>query len=338
MKNHLLKLAGSVLITALLLWAIFSERGLEDFVSIIANVEKSWLAIYLCLSLTALPLRALRYRLILRVMTEAGKNLTIMQAVIVAAIRNALVDFLPARLGEASYIYVVSRYGIPLTAAVSSFGFCFLLDVVILFIIIGLTAFFAAGSTPLSFAGAAVALAFCLVGIGSIFILIRWGDDFLSFCAKVATRWPKVKKVLLEWASELEGVRQSGSAYMLVVLTLGLRLAKYTSLYVLLLAVVHQWNVGAGDLPALPVTVAFIAAEAGASLPISGIMSFGAYEGAWTAVFSSVCRGPCEAIPVAAVALAVHLITQVVGYSIGMAAAACFLLRELRKSGEITAA
>ena len=332
MNKHIIKIGGSMLMTGLLLWAVFLFYGIGDFLEIISNVNRPLLAVYLCLSVTALVLRALRYRVLLRDMTKSSQPLSLKQAIIVAAIRNALVDFLPARIGEASYIYVVSRYGVAVTAALSSFGFCFILDIVILLIIIGLAIPFGFGTSDTwdmshFIAGAGIGLS----GVLTLVILVLFGDKLLAFAASASQRWAKTAKIFSAWSAELKGVRESGSAFSLVLLTLGLRLAKYISLYVVLLAVVMQWGVGSADLPALPVTVAFIAAEAGASLPVSGLMSFGAYEGAWTAVFGLVCRGACEAIPAASVALAVHLITQVAGYSVGLLAALCFLSKEFKE-------
>lgn len=332
MKRNIGKAAGSLLITALLLWSIFAEHSLAEFAAILANIDTRLLLAYSALSVTALLLRAMRYRILLSAMAGGAQVLHARQAVIVAAIRNALVDFLPARLGEASYIYVVSRYGVPLTAAVSSFGFCFLLDIVILLIVIALAVPF--GLTPdtawqpRSFGIAALML---FTGLVLLAALLLFGDALLRKAAELSKRFPRLEHLFDAWAHELREVRASGRAPALVLLTLGLRAAKYASLYLLLLSVVAQWQVGPGDLPVLPVVVAFIAAEAGASLPVSGIMSFGAYEGAWSAVFSLVCRGPCESVPPAAVALAVHLVTQLLGYSLGIIAGLCFFAREMSK-------
>lgn len=68
-------------------------------------------------------------------------------------------------------------------------------------------------------------------------------------------------------------------------------------------------------------TVAFITAEAASSLPVSGVMGFGAYEGAWAAVLG-ITGGRIPST--ATVIFSVHLITQLVAYSAAGVAFAVF--------------
>ena len=131
---------------------------------------------------------------------------------------------------------------------------------------------------------------------------------------------------------EMQEIKARGSYPVLVLLTAGLRAAKYLSLYLLLLAVVAQFNIKPADISPLLSTTAFIGAEASASLPISGLMGFGAYEAAWSAIFSM----SSVSIPsVAGVILAVHVITQVFGYSLALLGLLVFLIDEFRsRSGK----
>ena len=67
-----------------------------------------------------------------------------------------------------------------------------------------------------------------------------------------------------------------------------------------------------------------------ASLPISGIAGFGAYEGAWAGVF--ILLG-FPAAMAKATSLSHHLVTQLYGYLIGIASILTLLALPARRRG-----
>ena len=76
-------------------------------------------------------------------------------------------------------------------------------------------------------------------------------------------------------------------------------------------------------------SVSFIFAEAAASLPFSGLMGFGAYEGA----FSIIMKATNNIIPAEiTVVFVVHLITQIVGYTIGILGALAFVISNRKQT------
>ena len=82
---------------------------------------------------------------------------------------------------------------------------------------------------------------------------------------------------------------------------------------------------GIGPRDLLPASVFWgvCAAEVAASLPVSGLAGFGAYEGAWTIAFYNL--GLTKELA-AMTGVAHHLFTQVYGYSIGVLALLVLLL------------
>ncbi len=120
-----------------------------------------------------------------------------------------------------------------------------------------------------------------------------------------------------------------------LVLSLGVRCCKYLSLYVLLLALVLPLGYLPGDFPLPKVFLGLTTAELAASLPISGIAGFGAYEGAWSLVFQLL--GYPEKLS-ALTSISHHLLTQTFGYSLGGAAFLLLLLPWKRNRQQQTAA
>jgi hypothetical protein len=337
--------ACSLLLTSALLYAVFHEQGLGDFIDILMQVNTTFLGMYVCMNILGIFFRAVRYSLLFGAV-QVEKTIGLRKLLVVTMIRNALVDFLPARLGELSYLYVVNRYGVPVIKAVSTFGFCIFLDILVLLLML-----FVLGFTTLMFSlelqvGNFILLLGLAVGFLVFSIILFKLDKILTFILKIvriilikknstrenkiilALRW--VGKICEKILSDFKIIALSGHMANLLFVTLCLRILKYSSLYILLIAILQQWELTFWDVNLFRAILAFIMAEASASLPISGLMGFGAYEGVWTLVFSYSCE-KCEVIPsVPSVAFAIHLITQVVGYSIGMLGLLFFLFHQYK--------
>jgi hypothetical protein len=329
-------------VSGLLLFAIFREQSLDEFVQGFKEIKLPWLYGYIGLSLVALLVRAQRYRLIVELSSEETTKQSYGAFLIITAIRNALVDFLPARLGELSFFYVSRRYGVPFSAAMTAFGLCFALDIAVLF---GLIVTFFASLPLLSLqdsiveklgSGLAIAsislvglliLAFCIFHLSRLFAFVL---DALSLLAKKAPKKleqmiEKVSGVIEKIETECSRIKTRRAYPLLIMQTLVLRICKYASLYLVLISVVPPAVIS--EINPLVSTIGFISAEAAASLPISGLMGFGTYEGAWTLVLS---LANVEVPSPTSLIFMVHLITQAIGYSIALLALSVFLLRELR--------
>ncbi len=340
----------SAVITILLVWFLLKElkaAGLkqEDLFDIVLNTDKPLFFTYLTMSLTALVVRSWRYLVLLHRVDETSGHIGFSKMTVVTAIRNALVDMFPARLGEASFFYVLKRFGINLISATSVFSLCLALDLAVLAIVFSvvLLALLIGGG-----AGSGLELNWAVIlgaGLFSSFLLtaLYYSDKVvakvLEYTGKIPTKGgiDRLKVKLTDFASrigeDLEKTRETGSYPLLIFQTLILRVAKYGSLYVLVLAVVKQWGLGASDIDPLITSVSFILAEATASLPISGLMGFGAYEGAWSIIMKmSESRIPATL----SLALIVHVLTQLVGYTVGLVGAIALVAMGFSRMGPQT--
>lgn len=338
-------------ITGLFLYLLFGEQGADRLVDILHNISTTGVGLYVALSLAGLVLRTLRSSVLLKNVVGNARCPSQFKLLVVTAIRNAMVDLLPARLGELAYVYTLNRIGVSLPTAVSVFGFALALDFIVLFLLIlallilsplmlgqGFEAFGSVADRKY------LLMVILTIISGAMIAALRYLPLFLRYLSAVLHRAvPALKRLpglssVAVWietnvskiAADIATIETSGSLTTLALLTLALRLAKYGSLYVLLLAVVGQWSITAAALPFGLTTVAFVLAEASASLPISGIMGFGAYESTWSLIFSI---SKVE-IPLKEVAFVVHLITQVTGYTVGILGMIWFLIYELRPSSQ----
>ncbi len=354
--KYILHIGGSALMTALLLYAVFHETSLSSFLDLIQGVKYEGILLYVLLSLAAICFRAIRYRWIVGAASETEQIPGLAKFVVVTAIRNTFVDLLPARLGEASFLYVLNRFGVPLTIGLTTFALCTVLDIIVLF---ALFVFLALAGTMTPSGQSSLhlpsdlnitqlnrgILLSCLLVIAAavcLSIVLACLDRFLAYCgerlnndkncqtseAGLSRIRSRTAAYCLEVARELRVIKERKIYTNLVLITVLLRCAKYVSLYLLLLSTVAQWGIRASDISPLIATTAFVFAESSASLPMSGIMGFGAYEGVWSLVFSF----SGVALPsIQSVILVIHLITQVVGYSLGFLALAIFALWGARR-------
>lgn len=325
----------SFVVTAVLFGVVFSDLTTKDFMTLVAGIDRQMLVTYFGLSIIGLAARTWRYQLMLSGTLGQESTPTYWKLLVVSTVRNALVDLLPARVGELSYLYMTRRYQVPLVSGIATLGLGIVFDLVVLagviFCFLFSSLFFTFGEQP--------SLVF---EISPHVVLLLSGGMFVLLVVLVRCLAPLLCVVgerLLKSTSQKnlgEKFRQIGmavralvhSGYLLPVVfsTLLLRVAKYGALYFLLLAIVKQWNLGFHELGVVGVISAFILAEASAMLPVSGLMGFGAYEGTWNAVFGLVCGEACKHVPTFTVGFMVHVITQIFAYSLGAVAVFVFYL------------
>ncbi len=332
----------SCALSAALLYAVLREQSPAEFAQAFREIKLPWLYGYIALYIIALFVRAQRYRMVVELCDEESKAQSYGAFLIITAVRNALVDFLPARLGELSFFYIAKRYGVAFSAAVTAFGLCFALDIAVLFGIIvtffATSPFLALQDSLADKLGSGVTITVVsslalLILTACIYKLSTLLELLVRVLKHIAARLPgtlaelieKLATLVARVATECATIQKRHAYPLLILQTLVLRVCKYSSLYILLISVVPPAVIG--QINPLVSTVGFISAEAAASLPISGLMGFGSYEGAWTLVIS---LSDVEISSPTSLIFMVHLITQAVVYSIALSALLIFFIKELR--------
>lgn len=338
----------SLLLTGILIFAVFSEVTLDQFFAVISNTSKRCIAGYVTLSLIALVIRARRSQIMVSSLSDGVPKLSIF--ILITATRNAFVDLVPARIGELSYVYLLTRFGISTITGVSTFLLAIALDITVLslLLVLGLKAYTVTiaqtqGVSPL-FLGAlltlSVLLILLIVGVArnATQIAERVSRLLTRFSSRYGVRRPRLARMfdtlissIRQSAQHLARAQNKQLLPLLILHTFALRILKYFSLYVLLVGVIQQWEVSTAHIPIAQTTLAFVLAEGVASLPVSGVMGFGAYEGMWSLLFTNVCGTACSHVQIPVLAFAIHLITQLVGYSCGICALIIIALIEYNR-------
>lgn len=323
MKRNLLYALFSVLVTAGIFAWLFQHVTWREVVGLLREADPRGLALFLLASLTMSVFRAWRYLVMLRASGYSPGKLALYLVVLV---RNTFSDLLPARLGTLVYIYVVTaRLGIPFGAASSSFALAFIFDMIALAPMIAWAAVGLGGAPVAVLVGFGALLATAMLALlAGLPGLVRWmagrAGSLRWLGAPRAARW---RQALEDVVADLRKAREAGIYGKVFVLSLMVRLFKYASLYLFLFALVAPRGYGWQALPVSRVFTGLCAAEAAASLPVSGLAGFGAYEGTWALVFQWLLFPAPLAVMTS---VAHHLFTQIYGYALGGLALLLLLL------------
>ena len=143
----------------------------------------------------------------------------------------------------------------------------------------------------------------------------------------------KITGKFTAFVNELNDAIQStikgGHFNYVVWLTIGLRITKYAGLCLLFLGVVKINFPHLSDIPLSQLVSILIAGETAASLPIPTFLSLGSYEAGAAGMLSVF---GVELATAVIIMLAVHLSSQLIDYTLGLAGVAWLLFRSALKS------
>ena len=329
--RSLVYLGFSLVVTVAIFGYLLTHVSPAEVLDLIRNADLRGVTMFLVLSLSMSVFRAWRYRVLL---ATAGYAPPAPALFLVVLVRNCFSDLLPARIGTLIYVYIVTtRLGVPFGAAASSFAYAFFYDFIALAPMIGAALLFAGAGAGIPVAGLVIgSVLLCAVSGAILFALPRLIDAANALLGRLPVPGPARRAA---WRAALSAARddvvrtkRAGIALRLLVLSFLVRLGKYASLYVFLFALVHPRGYGFAELPVPKVFIGLCAAELAASLPISGIAGFGAYEGTWALVFE-LLGYPGDFAKLTSIGH--HLFTQVYGYSLGGLALLVLLLPVFRR-------
>lgn len=311
---------GSLAVTVLVFFWIGRDIEPMDVVDAITDMAPPEILLFIISSLFMSICRAWRLLLLLE---PVGYRPGRMAMLLTVLVRNLFADLLPARLGGLVYLWLCrTRLGVSLGAASSSMAISFVFDMIAvspLLIVVGLVI---AGELGIA---RVLIWAFGLTIAGGALVALFLLAPLADLAARLIPRLPllpeRVKSGLAAFAAsvaeDVRITRRAGVFLPVVVLSILVRIAKYTAMYFLLLGILMPMGFGLADLPPHKGLVGLIAPELAASLPVSGIGGFGAYEGTWAVAFHFLGL-PEQMAKLTGVAH--HLFTQAYGTGVGLAA------------------
>jgi len=314
-----LLLSGAVSVALLLLLM----RGVPwgDVAGSVARASRPGLALYAAVTVAALWLRALRFRVLLAPPRPGTGPLFL-----ATAVQNCLGDLVPARLASfGSWVWLlVRRLAVAPEPAAATFLVSFVLDFATLGPLLALAVLMrldaAAGILPAGFGvGWVAALGGALFAASALVILAlgpaaRAAAGTLGGATAASSRRRALAVRLEALAAALDGTRRAGTLLPAFALSAGIRLAKYVALAALMSALLDGLGVATARPGFWDLIIGISATEIVASLPIPALGQFGVWEGGLVGSF--VLLG-FERGPATIVAVGIHAITQAFEYALG---------------------
>jgi len=337
--KKLLYLGLAIGVTAALFLYLARTTTLADWISLYRGLDFRYFTAFFLLYLTFMLLRALRYQVLLKASSAASPP-GLWDLLTITFVSNLFVDLLPGRSGSLAYIVFLNRkLHVELPACTSSFAFSFIFDLV------GMLPLFLLAIISHTLAGQGSGFhlwvllgILTLLGLAALVFLetvIGWAAALARLLArtstgKIATLANRLAQEIERMATDVVKVKKKKVLGRVLLLSVAIKLGKYFSLYLLLMGIAGQWPEAAARLSLHLVLFALVAAEATASLPISGIAGFGAYEGVMMAALrqAGLSAGQGAMMP-----FSLHLCTQVLDYTLGGLALACLSLSGRGRQG-----
>lgn len=304
-----------------LIWFLMSRIEPNELFYTLKNIHFPALLIFMLFSLSASGLRAWRYKWLL-----APYSISWFNILLVTFIRNVFVDLLPARLGSLSYVYLINRrLNFPFETAASTFILAFVFDFITLspFLIVAVLMV----GVGTSIATSPIFLFATVLFLGFILLVLRYLTFFINLGIKIIRlglsffhldnkKWATTGlDKLTEVNLELTDIKNRGTFWPVLTLSMILRLTKYGALTFLLWALLHSHGFSLSDLNFFKIILGITGAEFSSILPIKGIGGFGTWESAWALTFQLLHFERDLAI---LTGFGVHLIANFFEYIIGI--------------------
>ena len=302
----------SALVTAGLL--AYFLRGIDSarIVDTALNAAPQPFLAFLALFASGIVARTTRFWILL------NRQLSFRGILGITLVRNLLVDLLPARLGELSYVYLVTAKGQrPVEDGLATLATAFLLDLVALSPLVLAALLIVGGGTLVpAWVAWTASGALAIGGTVAVFAagrVCRLVSGWLS--GGPEGRWRVITSTRLRTlAASFDEAKREGVLVPAIALSFVVRLCKYGSAYCLVLSLLMPLGYTFSQLGVFRIFLGSVAAEVAASLPVHGLAGFGTYEAAWTLTLQELGYPRDHAVISGLVA---HAITQAIEYLLG---------------------
>ena len=311
----------SLTLSVVLIGILVNQINTNDLVQTFRHIYWPALMVFMAVSLLAAVMRAGRYKLLLTPHTISWKNI-----LLVTFIRNLFIDLFPARIGSLSYIYILNRrLHFSFESAAATFVIALIFDFLTLspFLILSLL-LAGLGSTVIPTSTLLITAGFFFLAVILIFwklipllILLAQALDHLLKAFHIQSKKRAVLttekiRLTIEFLQTLYKNKIYGRILSLSIL---IRMAKYGSLYFLLIALLHSHGFSLQNLNFFKTILGITGAELSSALPIKGLGGFGTWESAWALTFRLMNFDPQLAV---ISGIGVHLLTNIYEYLLGI--------------------
>lgn len=314
MDNKYLIQLFALFITIFLLVLLFNQINLEDVTTILTTINPVYLVIGFIIYLCSYIMRALRFFRLL------NKQVHIKCLFPIVCLHNMLINLLPARTGEFSYIYLLKKISKrPAAEGFATLIIARIFDFIIIVVFFISISFFMNEINPELLDVVVFAAAFLFLIISFLFFLLMFGFKFLNLIniffsfIKIEKYWviQSINKKSAEIIKYFEDFKSLSTKehVSIIAISLGIWLLTYALMYSLSIAMNIQLNW-------IQILFASSFSIFSTILPIQGIAGFGTVEMGWAIGFIAVGLSKEMAI---STGFGFHIIILIYNLILGMA-------------------
>lgn len=311
----------SLLVTCVIFWYLLSQIELTQLIDAAVSMDPTYLWMFTILLLLGTVARAIRFWLLL------GRSVSVSLLILITMSRNLFIDLLPARLGELSYVYLLTKRGGKATEdGLASVFLAILFDLIALAPLLLLAILMVgSGNNASRTLLATLAVMLGIVGFSVMRLVVPVGNwAAAQITVNGSSSWSaKAVRLIKRTVEALREVQHRKIFARVLLVSMVVRLCKFGSYYFLVLAIMTPLGYPIAVLGFFRVFLGVVSAELAAALPISGLGGFGTFEAAWTLSFSQLGFSTEHAVLSGILA---HAVSQIVEYVLGIAALA-YLMR-----------
>jgi uncharacterized protein (TIRG00374 family) len=288
------KLFLSILITAVIIFALFTQISLRDLYTLLINMDPLWAALGSAGYFLAVLFRALRYKWLIH-----SKDVSLNDLFRISVFYNLSLMVLPSKLGELSYPYFLNKIsGIGMTEGLASLIASRVYD---FFIILMIFLFAAVGFQGLFRVNPFFIILLSILLIGLVLLVFFYMSQLLKLFSNGLVKISEwigkenskpiqwVQRKIYEVAEDFYAIK-ARKTYFSVTLA---SLISWIMVFLTFYAFVRGFRIG---IPFLKVVFGSTVAIIANALPIGGLGNWGTLEVGWAAGFLMMGLSKSEAI------------------------------------------
>lgn len=300
-RNLILKIINIAVVVGFgifLVVFLLKDINLTDIKNAIVNCYKPSLISAFMIVLISDIFRAYRKQLLV-----GTDKIRFFDMYLVALIRNAFTMVLPARTGEISYIYVLTRkFKFPVEIGISTLAIVMVFDLAIVFsliviaiIIVWITVGFGSLSIS-SWPVILIAGILLIISLLLLFYLSAIIRFFLNLINKLMLKTRIGRNRIMQYIfrklqdinTSIEIIKQRKIYGKVYIYSIICRVLKFAAYYMAIHAILKPMGYGFSSLNFWIIFLATVVAEISAVLPTHALAGFGTYEGAFALAFVSL--------------------------------------------------
>ncbi len=281
-RNDLLKIVLSLIVSIILVFLLMSQITLSDIIKILTEIPFEYLLAAFFVYITFNLFRALRFQLLVT-------KISFWDMLLINFINGFLLNVMPSRTGDLSYLYLLKKKDVPLRESLSTLLVARIFDIIALAALFLISVLMLGENVPSVIADISVFVLLLLILLISLVVVLYYGVKSAwvkELCKKFleATKLRKFKILdfiankFSELADGFAKINIGKKIFELTVYSLCIWVFGYINYFVLMEGIgIHLsiWTVFIG--------AAFVALSS--LLPVQGLAGFGVVEGAWAIAF-----------------------------------------------------